>query len=445
MSVLELDYMEYATHALAQAAYVMNDTTYGNTGGTITTDGLYKVHTFKLADSGTAFTPSKSGNVQYLVVGGGGGGAGGVAGGGGGGGGFRTATGFAVTVQAYTITVGAGGAVHTAGGDSTFSTITSPGGGKGGNYVAETGGNGGCGGGGGATDGVTGSSAGGSGSYGANGGGATSVVDGGGGGGGATSAGSNGSGSGNGGNGGNGTASNISGSSVTYAGGGGGGNRLSGTGNGGNGGSGGGGNGSGANHNETAGTDDLGGGGGGIGLNTGLGTGEKGGSGVVIIRCLASDFVGGGLQSYSEPTIKTQGSYSLKGVATITASLNKTLTRTVSPVINLTDKTIIAFDIRASRTGSNIKIGIHDSGGTTTEITPNILVANTWQTVVWDISAVTNANKDAIDSIIVTILNADATNTFYIDNLFADIITNYIAASANRGRSRLKLAAISAG
>ena len=34
------------------------------------------------------------------------------------------------------------------------------------------------------------------------------------------------------------------------------------------------------------------------------------------------------LQSYSESTIKTQGSYSLKGVAAITDSLNKTLTRT---------------------------------------------------------------------------------------------------------------------
>ena len=35
------------------------------------------------------------------------------------------------------------------------------------------------------------------------------------------------------------------------------------------------------------------------------------------------------LQSYSEATIKTQGSYSLKGVARATDSLNKTLTRTI--------------------------------------------------------------------------------------------------------------------
>ena len=88
-------------------------------------------------------------------------------------------------------------------------------------------------------------------------------------------------------------------------------------------------------------------------------------------------------------------------------------------LINLTGKTKIKFDIRASRTGSNIKIGIHDSGGTTTEIIPNITVVDTYQTVIWDISAVSDANKDAIDSIIVTVINADAANTFYIDNMFS--------------------------
>ena len=142
--------------------------------------------------------------------------------------------------------------------------------------------------------------------------------------------------------------------------------------------------------------------------------------------------------AYSEATIKQEGSYSLKGIAPITTSLNKTLTRTVSPTINLTDKTIIKFDIRASRTGANIKIGIHDSGGTTTEITPTIVTADTWQTVVWDISAVANA----IDSIIVTIVNADAENTFYIDNMFGDVIQNYLI---HRGRDRFRTAGISLG
>ncbi len=126
------------------------------------------------------------------------------------------------------------------------------------------------------------------------------------------------------------------------------------------------------------------------------------------------------IQSYSEATIKTQGSYSLKGIALITDSLNDTLTRTVSPTIDLSNQNTLRFDIYSSRTGSNIKIGIYDATvPTTTEITPNILVANVWQTVTWDISAVTNANKNAISKVIITIVNADAANTFYIDNFYA--------------------------
>ncbi|MCK4522235.1 MAG: hypothetical protein KAU20_06680, partial [Nanoarchaeota archaeon] len=136
------------------------------------------------------------------------------------------------------------------------------------------------------------------------------------------------------------------------------------------------------------------------------------------------DFVSN-LQSYSEPTIKQQGSYSLKVIAKQTDSLNDILTKTVSPTINLSGKGSIKLDVRANRTGSNFKISIHDSGGTTTEHTINIATANTWQTERWDISGVSNANKDVIDQIIITITNADANNTFYIDNLIGnDINTN---------------------
>ena len=63
------------------------------------------------------------------------------------------------------------------------------------------------------------------------------------------------------------------------------------------------------------------------------------------------------LQSYSESTIKTQGSYSLKGIAVATDSLNDTLTRTISSPIDLSDQDLIKMDIRASRTGSNIRVG----------------------------------------------------------------------------------------
>jgi len=123
------------------------------------------------------------------------------------------------------------------------------------------------------------------------------------------------------------------------------------------------------------------------------------------------------LACFSEDTIKTQGSYSLKGVAVITDSLNDTLTRTLADNLDLSNSEAIEYDIYALRTGSNIKIGIHDSGGTTTEHTANVATSNTNQTESWDISGVSDANKDDIDSIIITIMNADAANTFYLDDI----------------------------
>ncbi len=148
------------------------------------------------------------------------------------------------------------------------------------------------------------------------------------------------------------------------------------------------------------------------------------------------------LTAYSEGSIITQGSYSLKGLAQATESLNLVFTKTISPVINLSDKTIVKFDMRASRTGSHIKLGLHDSGGVVTEITPNILAADTWQRPLLDLSGVANSNKDAIDQIILTILNADVGNTFYIDNLFADTMESYLI---HRGRDRFRFRGYSLG
>lgn len=121
--------------------------------------------------------------------------------------------------------------------------------------------------------------------------------------------------------------------------------------------------------------------------------------------------------SYFESTIKEEGDYSMKVVAPQTTSLNKTLTRTCSPTLNFTDQAEIKFKIRSSRTGTNLKIGFHDSGGTTTESNIAISSADTWEQKTIDISAVSNANKDAIDSIILTIINADAENIIYLDEM----------------------------
>jgi hypothetical protein len=267
------------------------------TGGTITTCGDFKIHTF--TGPGT-FTVNTSGpgssTVDYLVVAGGGGGGGNPGNGGGGGsGGFRTnfpssCAGVPVTAQAYPITVGAGGARQTNGNNSIFSTITSTAGGSGapgGLGGGGTGNSGGSGGGGGGTNPGPGG-AGGSGnspptspSQGNNGGaGAGGITAGGGGGAGAVGGNSNGT---VGGNGGNGTANSITGSPVTYAGGGGGGIWNGVTGPGGTGGSGGGGNGPipPAGADGVAAVANTGGGGGGGGTS---GAGAAGGSGIVVIR-----------------------------------------------------------------------------------------------------------------------------------------------------------------
>ena len=267
-------------------------------GGTVTTSGDFKIHTFT-ADSNfvinTAPTPANN-NVSYMVVAGGGG-SGCNIGGGGGAGGFRegktpatpyTASplvapaGLPVAASTtYPVAVGGGGAggspgAGASGGVSTFSTITSAGGGGGGIFPGTSGNAGGSGGGAG-----RGGSAGAgntpptSPAQGTGGGPSPGSVGfpqlGGGGGGGATAAGSGGSSSA-GGAGGAGATTEITASPVARAGGGGGGGYAGG---GGAGGTGGGASGGPAGPDRN-GTDNTGGGGGG---NSGLG-----GSGIVVIR-----------------------------------------------------------------------------------------------------------------------------------------------------------------
>jgi hypothetical protein len=294
------------------------------TGGTITTCGDYKIHTF--TSPGTFCVSAGAGPlsiVDYMVVAGGGGGGGGIAGGGGAGG-FResvpspaawTASPLAnsggalpVSVQGYPITVGGGGAgqgpniAGVNGSNSVFSTITSTGGGGGAgpnSSPAGTGGSGG-GGGGGATSPIN---AGGTGNtppvsppQGNTGGiGRPSQPYAGAGGGGAGALGVDGNPS-NAGPGGNGVTTTISGSPTAYAGGGGGGagtykepypSPMTG----GTGGTGGGGAGKnyqgpgcGSFPGGTAGSTNTGGGGGAGAGGAGCVTGNNGGSGIVIIR-----------------------------------------------------------------------------------------------------------------------------------------------------------------
>jgi len=273
------------------------------TGGTITTSGDYKIHTFTgpgtFCVSGISNRPANN-QVSYMVVAGGGG-SGVSFGGGGGAGGFREykssadcytasplngnpgGTAVTVTAQAYPITVGGGGAASfpgagSPGANSVFSTITSTGGGLSGSYSSpapSTGSNGGSGGG-----GADGNTTGGTGNIPpvsppqGNNGGNGFPPGGAAGGGGATAAGQNGPATNTAGDGGDGATTSISGSPTAYAGGGGGGGPSAGSG-----GIGGGGNGA-TSGVGTNGTDNTGGGAGGS-----IGTsGATGGSGIVIIR-----------------------------------------------------------------------------------------------------------------------------------------------------------------
>jgi hypothetical protein len=80
---------------------------------------------------------------------------------------------------------------------------------------------------------------------------------------------------------------------------------------------------------------------------------------------------------------------------------------------------LVKFDLRAARTGANIKIGLHDASGNTMEITPSVVIANQFQPVTLDLSSIADASKKTIDAIVVTVVNADTDNTVYLDNLVA--------------------------
>ena len=175
-----------------------------------------------IAYSGFTAWPIGGYTVNYLVVAGAGGGSLG----GGGAGGYQASSSAVVSGNAYTVTVGAGGAANTVGSNSSISgVVTAYGGGLGGKYDAtatlQPGGPGGSGGGGGGNPNAASASPGGAaypsqgyaGGYGYTDGGATAH---GGGGGGSGSAGTNAT-LGAHGTGGSGTSNSISGSAVTYA------------------------------------------------------------------------------------------------------------------------------------------------------------------------------------------------------------------------------------
>jgi hypothetical protein len=327
-------YLNGTTAETPRTAATTSSTSYTFTSGQLTEDASY---TFKVkttnangvsseSSASNSVTVSETVEAHYLVVAGGGGGGSTFRAGGGGAGGLRssvTATGGGGSLEsplllsrgtAYTVTVGGGGAGGvgdypgnngTRGVDSTFSNVTSYGGGGGAKYEnnAPTGtfgsGGGGAGFNGTAKAGSTGTS--GQGFAGGSGGSSTHGQQRGGGGGGAGAAGFNSdigqsgtgavSNSNNAGDGGSGVAVAIitTGTSIFYAGGGGSGSYLGSSTNAPEGGAGGGGNGGFGDtpyQDGNNGTANFGGGGGGSSGDNSPSSGGNGGSGVVIIRTL---------------------------------------------------------------------------------------------------------------------------------------------------------------
>ncbi len=86
---------------------------------------------------------------------------------------------------------------------------------------------------------------------------------------------------------------------------------------------------------------------------------------------------------------------------------------------NLSGLENINIDFYADRTGSNILFSIHDTGCATAGYTPNVLTASAWGSYLWDISAISDGDKDSIDIFKITVANASAANTFFVDNVYA--------------------------
>ena len=323
---------------------------YPASGGTITQVGSYTIHTF--LSSGTFTVLSSALACDILVVAGGGGG-GGYVGGGGGGGGVQYFVNQNLAANAYTVTVGTGGAGATSGstwpangGNSQFGTLTpSVGGGAGGSsnagsppqgtYPAGTAGGSGGGG--------VNSGAGGAGTPGQGNTGSGSGFGGGGGAGAASTTI----------NGGSGIANSITGTLMYYAGGGG---AYGGTigAAGGTGGVGGGG--ASISGGGVAGTANTGGGGGGTTSNTG---GANGGSGIVIVRYLTVA-VPMYLMDYVSAIANATGLYACK----------RLLTSYLGPVMRLTDPaTVLLLHCDNPSTNSTTVGGYIDASSYNNSIT----------------------------------------------------------------------------
>lgn len=87
----------------------------------------------------------------------------------------------------------------------------------------------------------------------------------------------------------------------------------------------------------------------------------------------------------------------------------------------------LRLNVRSSRQGTNLRIGMKDLGGTTFSRDITIDNANVWEEKVYDISGIVASERDAIDEISFTVLNDDVDTTYYVDNIFAGTLGVYMS------------------
>jgi len=150
------------------------------------------------------------------------------------------------------------------------------------------------------------------------------------------------------------------------------------------------------------------------------------------------------LLSFSEDTIKQQGSYALKILGKQTISLNDYVKKTFSPALDLSNQDNLILKVRSNRTGTNLKVDLITDNSSSHEYNITISSANTWETKSLDISSINNADKDNVTDLKFVILNADSETIFYIDEVTTNsnvegltLLSNAVEAESEPTEGRL--------
>lgn len=138
------------------------------------------------------------------------------------------------------------------------------------------------------------------------------------------------------------------------------------------------------------------------GTSTNGSAGGSGGDGRIYINYLSS--LSGSTSSPSSSSLQSD-----------LFSLNNTISK--SGLYNLVNSPVLRFWIRSNLSGQNLRLQFGES--TNSEQTYDITVnsANTWEQKTWNISSISNSNKDAVTKFAFLVTNANKNQTFYFDDI----------------------------